>query len=80
MLIILAANVGSWFLGSFAVYFVKVYLYTGVFISNIVLGIAIFAFHTTGNPRVMKIKMKIGILILLFKANQMIRKLFRRLC
>lgn len=48
----LAANVASWFLGSFAVYYVKMYLYTAVFISNILLGVAIFVFHTTGNPRV----------------------------
>lgn len=52
ILFVLAANIASWFLGSFAVYYVKVYLYTAVLVSNVLLGVAIFIFHTAGNPRV----------------------------
>lgn len=50
--IVLLANISAWFLGAFAVYFVKVYLYTAVLVANICLSVAIFVFHIMGNPRV----------------------------
>lgn len=46
------ANLAAWFLGSFAVYYVKVYLYIFVFAANVCLAVAIFFSHTLGNPRV----------------------------
>lgn len=53
MNIILLTNVGAWFLGAFAVFYAKVYLYTGVFIANLCLSLATLVFHIMGNPRVM---------------------------
>ncbi len=48
----LAVNVAPWFMAAFAVFYVKVYLYSIVAILNLVLGCLILFFHVSGNPTV----------------------------
>lgn len=50
--VVILANIAAWFLGTFASFYVRVYLYIFVFVANVCLGVAIFVFHTMGNPRV----------------------------
>ena len=52
LLLTIPANVGSWFVGLYAVYSANIPLYTIVFALNLILAIAIFSFHTLGNPKV----------------------------
>ncbi len=52
MAVKLAANVGSWFFGSIAIYHQNIALYGAVFALNITLGIVIWLFHTFGNEQV----------------------------
>ncbi len=55
--LILPLNMATWFVGSQAVYAMNLPLFGTVAILNLCLGIAIFAFHTLGNPRVRKIRL-----------------------
>jgi len=52
VVVVILANIAAWFLGAFAAYYAKVYLYTFVFVANVCLAVAIFVSHTMGNPRV----------------------------
>ena len=53
VLIVLAASIGSWFMGAMAIFYVKVAIYTIVTGLNITVGVTVFMFHTLGNPKVL---------------------------
>src|SRR5271168_2689962 len=52
LIVKLVINVVPWFIAAFAVFYVKVYLYSIVAILNIVLGSLVIFFHISGNPTV----------------------------
>ncbi len=52
MIAVLPVNVGSWFVGLWAVYKYDLSLYSTVFILNISLAVVIFCAHILGNPEV----------------------------
>ena len=79
LLVLVPLNIAAWLLGSMAVYYFNLYLFSVTFIINACLAAAIFSFHTLGNLKVVQAHAAEMFNYAFFKIQLLLSKLWQKI-